>query len=46
MKNYADKRKIEASIVTEKIEKKKRLQEEGGQDKSKFVTKSYFIYNF
>ena len=39
MKKHADKRKIETSIITEKMERKKRLEEEG-QDKSKFITKS------
>ena len=40
MKKQVEKRRIETSIITEKMEKKKRLEEEG-QDKSKFVTKSY-----
>ena len=39
MKKQADKRKIETSIITERLEKKKRLEEDG-QDKAKFVTKA------
>jgi|LauGreDrversion4_2_1035121.scaffolds.fasta_scaffold958190_2 hypothetical protein len=42
MKKQAEKRKIETSIITERVEKKKRLEEEG-QDKSKFVTKAYNV---
>jgi hypothetical protein len=43
MKKQAEKRKIETSIITEKVEKKKRLEEEEGQDKAKFVTKAYNV---
>jgi len=37
----ASERKIETSILTEKLEKKKRLEEEGQDNKAKFVTKAY-----
>jgi len=41
MMKKASERKIETSILTEKLEKKKRLEEEGQDNKAKFVTKAY-----